>query len=339
MSRAQLSAQSLGAFYAKDALMKNGGNPIQAIMNLYDSPQGRSNYIGEAISQQEHAAQAARAAYEDGVDEDSIIAALLHDVGHLLTDAPQMEFNLGTKEHEAVGAWFLRTLGFSDKTAALVERHVEAKRYLTYKMPEYYNRLSDASKGTLKQQGGPMTKSEAEAFENDPLFKTIIAMRTWDEKAKVVDMPDLKPVSFYADMIQRSLRRKQARDLYMRDGFVVLKDALSPALKQQCVKWSDEIQNWNAEEKGKWMIYYETVDGKETLCRTENILPYHEGMRKLLCEGELKRITDDLLGEEAALFKEKINYKLPGGGGFPPHRKFHFLKMNEKAKIKQLTTC
>lgn len=321
MSRAHLSAEALGTFFAKDLLAKTSGDAVKAILTLYDSPLARSNYIGEAISQEEHAAQAARAAIEDGVDEDAVIAGLLHDIGHLLPEAPQMDFNLGTKNHEGLGAAFLRTLGFSDKTCALVERHVEAKRYLTYKMPEYYAKLSDASKGTLKQQGGPMTKSEAEALEKDPLFKYIIMIRTWDEKAKVVNMPDLKPVAWYADMMRRSLRRKEIRDMYIRDGFVVLKDVLSPQVKRQVVQWGDEIQNWDANVKGKWMIYYENVNGVETLCRTENFLPFHDGMRKLLLEGEVKRITDDLLGEEAAIYKEKINYKLPGGGGFPAHRK------------------
>jgi len=323
MSRAQLSAQSLGTYYAKDLLAKTQGkDPVNCILALYDSKEGRSNYIGEAISQREHGAQAARAALEDGADEDTIIAALLHDVGHLITQAPQMQGNLGTRDHEGLGAWFLRTLGFPEKTCALVERHVEAKRYLTWKMPEYYARLSDASKGTLAQQGGPMTTSEGEAFEKDPLYKTIIAMRTYDERAKVVDMPDLKPIEAYAEMMRRCLRRKAIRDMYDRDGYVLLKDALSPEAKKLFVQWADEIQAWDASVKGKWMIYYENVNGQETLCRTENILPYHDGMRRLLCEDEVKRIVDELLGEESALFKEKINYKLPGGGGFPPHREF-----------------
>jgi len=318
--RARLSPQSLGTYCAKEALSRHEADAVRSILALYDSKEGEANYIGEAISQKEHAAQAARAALEDGFDEDSAIAALFHDVGHLLSDIPRMEGNLGAKEHELVGSWFLRTLGFSDKICALVERHVDAKRYLTWKMPEYYNRLSDASKGTLKQQGGPMTKAEGEAFERDPLFKTIIAMRMWDEKAKVVDMPNLKPVSAYADMLTRSLRRKAAREMYLRDGFVVLKNVLTPELKTNLVKWADEIQNLDPAVKGKWMIYYETIDGKEKLCRTENFLPYHEGFRTLLCESELKKITDDLLGEESTLFKEKINYKLPGGGGFPAHQ-------------------
>lgn len=294
--------------------------PVFVLMGLYNSAMGKSEYIGEAISQREHAAQAARAAMEDGQPEDVVLAALFHDIGHLLPDQKQMTGNLGTVDHEFLGSAFLRGLGFSDITCALVERHVEAKRYLTWKMPDYYNKLSAASKGTLAQQGGPMTDNEGKAFEADPLGKKIVQMRTYDERAKVVDMPNLKPVEWYADMVTRSLRRKAARDLYLRDGYVLLKRALPQDLKKKVVEWTDEIQTWDQDTKGKWMVYYETVQGKETLCRTENFLPFHDGMKNLLCEGELKRIVDDLLGEDSALFKEKINYKLSGGGGFPPHQ-------------------
>ena len=67
-------------------------------------------------------------------------------------------------------------------------------------------------------------------------------------------------------------------------------------------------------------MYYEEVDGKELLCRTENFLPYHDGMRGLLETGEVPDIVEAILGERGTLFKEKINYKLAGGGGFPPHQ-------------------
>ena len=83
--------------------------------------------------------------------------------------------------------------------------------------------------------------------------------------------------------------------------------------------WADEIQNWPP-TPGKWQVYYEEVGGKEVLCRTENFLPYHEDMRSLLEEGELSDIVQAVLGERGTLFKEKINYKLAGGGGFPPHQ-------------------
>jgi 2-amino-1-hydroxyethylphosphonate dioxygenase (glycine-forming) len=96
-----------------------------------------------------------------------------------------------------VGADYLRNKGFPERIAKLVESHVQAKRFLTYKYPEYYNSLSDASKKTLEFQGGRMEKEEADAFEADSLFETSIQMRKWDELAKetdvpIIDMNDLK---------------------------------------------------------------------------------------------------------------------------------------------------
>lgn len=59
----------------------------------------------------------------------------------------------GVKRHEQLGADFLRSLGFSEKIAQLVENHVQAKRYLTFRYPDYYTKLSEASKQTLIYQG------------------------------------------------------------------------------------------------------------------------------------------------------------------------------------------
>jgi predicted HD phosphohydrolase len=69
----------------------------------------------------------------------------------------------------------------------LVRNHVEAKRYLTFKHPEYYNQLSEASKKTLEFQGGVMTEEEAIAFEKMPMFDLYLRMRTWDDLAKEVE--------------------------------------------------------------------------------------------------------------------------------------------------------
>jgi predicted HD phosphohydrolase len=81
----------------------------------------------------------------------------------------------------------------TEKIAKLVENHVQAKRYLTFKFPEYFEKLSEASRQTLVYQGGPMTESEAAEFETDPFFEASLKMRTWDEEAKLefVPLPDL----------------------------------------------------------------------------------------------------------------------------------------------------
>jgi 2-amino-1-hydroxyethylphosphonate dioxygenase (glycine-forming) len=165
------------------------------IMRYYEL-YGGSEYAGEKVSQLEHMLQAAQLAEEKGFDEEVILAAFLHDIGHITEKANgenEMD-DFGIKDHEAIGGKFLNEKGFSAKISRLVASHVAAKRYLTRKDPDYYNELSEASKKTLEFQGGMMSVEEAEALENDPLFNEIILMRRWDEQAKVEDkpMPDLE---------------------------------------------------------------------------------------------------------------------------------------------------
>jgi predicted HD phosphohydrolase len=151
---------------------------------------GSSDYIGEGVTQLEHGLQCAYAATLAGASEDVVLAALLHDVGHLLAlrdHLPEMPDGLGCLDHERVGGEYLCSLGFGPVVCELVRRHVEAKRYLTWKSPDYFLQLSEASKGTLTHQGGPMSDWEAQRFEGNCLMGTILQMRQWDEAAKVED--------------------------------------------------------------------------------------------------------------------------------------------------------
>jgi len=179
------------------------------IIGLYEK-HGGSAYAGEKISQLEHMMQAAELAEQQGYDEEVILAAFLHDIGHICVSAQgvnEMD-GFGIIDHEEVGADFLKEKGFSKKLVRLVESHVEAKRYLTFKDPEYYAQLSDASKATLEFQGGRMEADEAAAFEQYPLFKLIITLRKWDEEAKIENrvLPEL---AHYQDMITRHLEKNQ----------------------------------------------------------------------------------------------------------------------------------
>jgi len=161
---------------------------------------GQNDYIGEPVSQIEHMCQCAQLAEEAGYDDDVILAAFFHDIGHLLeaeTDTEQMD-GYGVVNHEKLGAEYLLQQGFSKKICKLVSSHVVAKRYLTHKYEEYYHRLSDASKKTLVFQGGPMNETEAAAFEADPLHKLYIHLRLWDEQAKNEELP-LPPMEHYRE--------------------------------------------------------------------------------------------------------------------------------------------
>ena len=168
---------------------------------------GGEDYAGEEITQLEHACQAAQLAEQNGYDDEVILAAFLHDLGHLLSEDEEDDMDgFGVKDHESVGADFLKQRGFSDKVTTLVKSHVAAKRYLCFANKRYYDNLSDASKMTLLYQGGPMTEAEAKAFEENPLKNLIIKMRTWDEEAKVIDVP-VPNMQVYSDMIVRHLRK------------------------------------------------------------------------------------------------------------------------------------
>ena len=145
--------------------------------------QGGADYYGEPVSQLAHALQCAHLAESADADNDTVVAALLHDIGHLLPGGALMA-NYGRLDHERGGADFLRRRGFSEKVAQLIEHHVDAKRYLTHKHPAYAAALSEASRQTLAFQGGPMTPEEARRFEQHPFFAEILQVRRWDEAAK-----------------------------------------------------------------------------------------------------------------------------------------------------------
>lgn len=163
---------------------------VDEVFSLYEK-YGAADYIGEPVSQLEHMSQSAQLAMDEGYDDEVVLASFFHDIGHICVMSHE-ENNMGgfgVKSHEKIGADFLREKGFPERVAKLVENHVQAKRYLTFKYPDYLKQLSEASKKTLEFQGGVMSEKEAVAFEHDPLFEMSILMRKWDELAKETNLP------------------------------------------------------------------------------------------------------------------------------------------------------
>lgn len=163
---------------------------VEELFNLYEKF-GDEDYIGEPVSQLEHMSQAAQLALQEGFEDEVVLAAFFHDIGHLCGPRSNEDSmgEFGIKSHEKIGADYLREKGFPEQVARLVENHVAAKRYLTFKYPQYYNQLSEASKKTLEFQGGKMNPIEAEDFEQDPQFEVSILLRRWDELAKETNIP------------------------------------------------------------------------------------------------------------------------------------------------------
>lgn len=177
---------------------------VEDIFSLYEK-HGADNYAGEEVSQLEHMCQSGELARAGGYDDEVILAAFFHDIGYLIqSNNKETMGNYGRKFHEKEAAEFVRSKGFSQKIATLVGQHVNAKRYLTFADPEYYSRLSEASKTTLGYQGGPMDAEEAAAFKADPLFDLNITMRLWDEEAKLQNQP-LPDLAFYKKMAEKHL--------------------------------------------------------------------------------------------------------------------------------------
>lgn len=172
---------------------------------------GGSEYIGEPVTKLEHMVQSAEIAAEKGLAEDLIIAALLHDIGHICEPTTTLNDmgGLGLQDHEILGATYLHARGFSEKVVQSVAMHVPAKRYLCFKFPEYLSLLSSASLKTLDMQGGPMSQKEAEFFEQNPYMNDILAIRRIDEEAKVPNKSLPESFEPYKQMIIRHLQKSQ----------------------------------------------------------------------------------------------------------------------------------
>lgn len=182
---------------------------VDEVFSLYEK-YGAEDYIGEPVSQLEHMSQSAQLAMDEGFDDEVVLAAFFHDIGHIcvMSQEENSMGGFGLKSHEKIGADFLREKGFPERVAKLVENHVQAKRYLTFKYPDYLKQLSEASKKTLEFQGGVMTEKEAIAFEQDPLFEMSILMRKWDELAKETNLP-IVPINELKNKARKMLNNYQ----------------------------------------------------------------------------------------------------------------------------------
>ena len=182
---------------------------VNDLFGLYEK-HGNENY-GEGVTQLMHMVQCAMLAIKEGCDDEMVLAAFFHDIGHLLEHDEEMG-SFGKKDHDKLGHDLLLQYGFSERVAKLVASHVATKRYLTYKQPGYYEKLSEASKTTLQYQGGPMNAEEAYAYESDPLIKEYISIRYWDDLGKEIDIPVKKDdIDLLKAMTLRYLKSRMNR--------------------------------------------------------------------------------------------------------------------------------
>lgn len=149
---------------------------------------GDSQYGGESVTQLEHGLQAALLAEQEGAPEELVVAALLHDIGHLLHDLPDDAPDNGVDDlHENLGAAWIRGR-FPASVLEPVRLHVASKRYLCAVEPGYLEALSEPSRVSLQLQGGPMSAEECEAFREGEFFESAIRLRRWDDEAKIAGL-------------------------------------------------------------------------------------------------------------------------------------------------------
>lgn len=152
---------------------------------------GEGQYGQEAVSQLAHALQCAHLAEQAGETPATIVASLLHDLGHLIAaereardEPPDDRDDL----HQFIALPFLRPL-FPDAVLEPIRLHVDAKRYLCQAEPAYWASLSPASQRSLELQGGIFSAAQAAAFMAQPFAQEAVRLRRYDDLAKVAGLP------------------------------------------------------------------------------------------------------------------------------------------------------
>jgi gamma-butyrobetaine dioxygenase len=179
---------------------------VDLIAELFTSA-AAADYLGEPVTVAAHLLQAGTLAEADRAPAELVVAALLHDIGHLTlparpgparaNGAPDTAAELdpaagltghdlmaGTDNRHGARAAAWLAAWFPPAVTEPIRLHVPAKRYLCAVEPGYFALLSAASVYTLSVQGGPMTDDEARTFEASPYAEAAVAVRRWDDQAK-----------------------------------------------------------------------------------------------------------------------------------------------------------
>ena len=176
-------------------------NIVDQILSNYSN--NKSLYIGEKVTMSEHMIQTAMLAEKTNCSSNLVCSSLLHDYGHFILENPD---DLVAKnqdgKHEDVGCSFLEKY-FIEDVLGPIKYHVEAKKYLA-REKNYYDLLSEASKISLKLQGGIMSKEEAKKFERNKFFENSIKLRKFDEIAKKSGLK-IKSIKEYKNILTSKL--------------------------------------------------------------------------------------------------------------------------------------
>ena len=167
---------------------------------------------GEQLTMLAHALQAAANAAADRVDDDLVLAALLHDVGHIVGRSGLH----GDPDHADLGAGYLRPWLPTTITEP-IRLHVAAKRALVGSDDRYAARLSEASRITLAQQGGAFDAAACAAFNGEPHAARAVQLRRYDDEGKRTDVEPL-PLEAYVERLRAALATPPVDPVWARDA-------------------------------------------------------------------------------------------------------------------------
>ncbi len=168
-------------------------------------------YLGEPVTLAQHMLQAATLAEQEDQPEAVVVAALLHDIGHVTGEKGAFTMDDGEdRRHEVAGARFLERF-LPPLVVNCVRHHVAAKRYLAATRPGYRERLSAASLHSLALQGGPMEAGEAARFAAHPDLDAIIAVRLFDDAGKQSEL-ETPGFGHFSAMVERMVHLRLAAD-------------------------------------------------------------------------------------------------------------------------------
>lgn len=130
-----------------------------------------------------------------------------------------------------------------------------------------------------------------------------------------------------------------AREFYTKNGFLYFKDFFNDAEVKAIREWTDMLGDRSAEilvksiETGVSLeklvaadpnvpVIVPEKENKAKVCRIEDYMTPHLSAQYLKHADKVREFIGTVFEEPYALFKEKVNFKWPGGGAFPPHQDY-----------------
>jgi phosphonate degradation associated HDIG domain protein len=181
---------------------------LDDIRGLFEE-HGNLAYGGEQVSQREHALQCGALAEREAASDELVVAAFLHDIGHLLNRKGPTPTARGVDDlHQFFALPFLRPV-LPEAVLEPIRLHVDAKRCLCAIDDTYFGTLSPDSVRSLQLQGGVFSSEEAQAFLSKPYAEDALRLRRWDDLAKVADTATPE-IDHYLQLVERVMEKRAA---------------------------------------------------------------------------------------------------------------------------------